>query len=127
MVHIDGDHTAQQLQSVPADVQAIVAVRYPELVQHDQDPIQIGHFLPHDHTVGHGGFRTVLWEVPRDSRDLLAAIEDIVVFLNYLQKCYRDLNQGATAQLLVMCNRTAVHTHNSCSMAFRQLGLEACE
>ena len=28
----------------------------------------------------------------------------------YLQKCYRDLNQGATAQLLVMCNRTAVHT-----------------
>jgi len=38
------------------------------------------------------------------------AIEDIVVFLNYLQKCYRDLNQGATAQLLVMCNRTAVHT-----------------
>ena len=89
---------------------AIVAVRYPELVLHDQDPIQIGHFVPHDHTVGHGGFRTVLWEVPRDSRDLLAAIEDIVVFLNYLQKCYRDLNQGATAQLLVMCNRTAVHT-----------------
>ena len=29
---------------------------------------------------------TVLWEVPRDSRDLLTAIEDIVVFLNYLQK-----------------------------------------
>jgi len=81
-----GHHTAQQLQSVPVDVQAIVAVRYPELVQHDQDPIQIGHFLPHDHTVGHGGFRTVLWEVPRDSRDLLTAIEDIVVFLNYLQK-----------------------------------------
>ena len=89
---------------------AIVAVRYPELVLHDQDPIQIGHFVPHDYTVGQGGFRTVLWEVPRYSRDLLAAIEDIVVFLNYLQKCYRDLNQGATAQLLVMCNRTAVHT-----------------
>ena len=32
----------------------------------------------------------MLWEVPRDSRDLLAAIEDIVIFLNYLQKCYRD-------------------------------------
>ena len=31
------------------------------------------------------------------------------VFLNYLQKCHRDLSQGATAQLLVMCNRTAVH------------------
>ena len=39
----------------------------------------------------------------------MAAIEDVVVFLNYLQKCFRDLNQGATAQLLVMCNRTAVH------------------
>ena len=89
---------------------AIVAVRYPELVLHDQNPIQIGHFVPHDHTAEHGGFRTVFWDVPRASRDLLAAIEDIVVFLNYLQNCYRDLNQGATAQLLVMCNRTAVHT-----------------
>ena len=77
---------------------------------HDQDPIQIGHFVPHDYTVGQGGFRTVFWEVPKYSRDLLAAIEDIVVLLNYLQQCYRDLNQGATAQLLVMCNRTAVHT-----------------
>ena len=85
---------------------AIVAVRYPELVLHDQDPIQIGHFVPHDHTVEHGGFRTVLWEAPKD---LMAAIEDVVVFLNYLQKCHRDLSQGATAQLLVMCNRTAVH------------------
>ena len=28
---------------------AIVAVRYPELVLHDQNPIQIGHFVPHDH------------------------------------------------------------------------------
>ena len=89
---------------------AIVAVRYPELVLHDQNPIQIGHFVPHDHTAEHGGFRTVFWEVPRATRDLLAAIEDIVVFLNYLQTCYRDLNQGATAQLLVMCNCTAVHT-----------------
>ena len=62
--------------------------------------------VPHDHTVEHGGFRTVLWEVPKD---LMAAIEDVVVFLNYLQKCHRDLSQGATAQLLVMCNRTAVH------------------
>ena len=73
----------------------IVAVRYPELVLHDQDPIQIGHFVPHDYTVGQGGFRAVLWEVPKYSRDLLAAIEDIVVFLNYLQKCFEDLNQGA--------------------------------
>ena len=51
----------------------------------------------------------MLWEVPKDSRDLMAAIEDVVVFLNYPQKCFQDLNQGATAQLLVMCNRTAVH------------------
>ena len=34
---------------------AIVAVRYPELVLHDQDPIQIGHFVPHDYTVGQEG------------------------------------------------------------------------
>ena len=66
----------------------------------------VGHFVPHDHTVEHGGFRTVLWEAPKDLR---AAVEDVVVFLNYLQKCHRDLNQGATAQLLVLCNRTAVH------------------
>ena len=39
---------------------AIVAVRYPELVLHDQDPIQIGHFVAHDDTVEYGGFRTVL-------------------------------------------------------------------
>ena len=39
---------------------AIVAVRYPELVLHDQNPIQIGHFVSRDHTVEHGGFRTVL-------------------------------------------------------------------
>ena len=62
--------------------------------------------MPHDHTVEHGGFRTVLWEAPKDLR---AAVEDVVVFLNYLQKCHRDLSQGATAQLLVLCNRTAVH------------------
>ena len=121
-----GHHTAQQFQSVLLTYKAIVAVRYPELVLHDQDPIQIGHFVPHDYTVGQGGFRAVFWEVPIYSRDLLAAIEDIVVFLNYLQQCYRDLNQGATAQLLVMCNRTAVHTHNCCNMASRLLGLAVC-
>ena len=32
---------------------AIVAVRYPELVQHDQKPMQSGHFVSHDHTVEH--------------------------------------------------------------------------
>ena len=88
---------------------AIVAVRYPELVLHDQDPIQIGHFVSHDHTVEHGGFRTVLWDAPKDLR---TAVEDVVAFLTYLQKRHRDLNRGATAQLLVLCNRTdrtAVH------------------
>jgi len=85
---------------------AIVAVRYPELVLHDQDPIQIGHFVAHDHTVEYGGFRTVLCDAPKDLR---TAVEDVVAFLTYLQKRHRDLSQGATAQLLVLCNRTAVH------------------
>ena len=85
---------------------AIVAVRYPELVLHDQNPIQIGHFVSHDHTVEHGGFRTVLWDAPKDLR---TAVEDVVAFLTYLQNRHRDLSQGATAQLLVLCNRTAVH------------------
>ena len=79
---------------------AIVAVRYPELVLHDQDPIQIGHFVPHDHTVGQGGFRTVLWEVPRDSRDLLAAIEDIVV-----NTLYKDKGSLESANRLKQQNR----------------------
>ena len=62
---------------------AIVAVRYPELVLHDQNPIQIGHFVSHDHTVEHGGFRTVLWDAPKDLR---TAVEDVVALLTYLQK-----------------------------------------
>ena len=82
---------------------AVVAVRYPELVLHDASPIQIGHFVPHDLTVEYGGFRTVLWEAPKDLR---TAVEDIVAFL---QRRHRTLHHGATAQLLVMCNRTAVH------------------
>ena len=85
---------------------AVVAVRYPELVLHDASPIQIGHFVPHDLTVDYGGFRTVLWEAPKDLR---TAVEDIVTFLAYLQRRHRMLHHGATAQLLVMCNRTAVH------------------
>ena len=60
---------------------AIVAVRYPELVQHDQQPIQIDHFVSHDHTVEYGGFRTVLWA----PRDLRTAVEDIVALLTALQ------------------------------------------
>ena len=83
MAHTDGASYCPTVHGVSLlTYKAIVAVRYPELVLHDQDPIQIGHFVPHDHTVEHGGFRTVLWEVPKD---LMAAIEDVVVFLNYLQ------------------------------------------
>ena len=89
---------------------AIIAVRYPELVLHDQDPIQIGHFVAHDHTVEYGGFRTVLWNAPKDLR---TAVED--VGSPYPQRRHRDLSQGATAQLLVLCNRTAVHNHFFCS------------
>ena len=85
---------------------AIVAARYPELVLHDQDPIQIGHFVAHDNTVEYGGFRIVLWDAPKDLRTV---VEDVVVLLTYLQRRHRDLSQGATAQLLVLCNRTAVH------------------
>lgn len=48
----------------------------------------------------------VLWEAPKDLR---TAVEDVVVLLTYLQKRHRNLHQGATAQSLVMCNRTAVH------------------
>ena len=81
---------------------------------HHQDENQIQFFqcrkdqwihLTTDVKFSHGqkGFRTVFWEVPWYSRDLLTAIEDIVIFLNYLQQCYRDRNQGARMQLLVMC------------------------
>ena len=74
---------------------AIVAVRYPELALHDVSRIQIGHFVLHDLTVEYGDFRTVLWE--------------IVAFLAFLQRRHRNLHQGATAQLLVMYNRTAIY------------------
>ena len=86
--------------------QAIVAVRYPELVLHEPNHIYIGHFVPHESTVAQGGFRTVLWNAPKDLR---AAVEDVVAFCTYLKNYYRNLQQGATSQLLVLCNRTAVH------------------
>ena len=78
---------------------AIVAVRYPELVLHDQDPIQIGHFVSHDHTVEHGGFRTVLWDAPKDLR---TAVEDVVAFLTYLQKRHRDLRRSHSSVVSVV-------------------------
>ena len=83
----------------------IVAVRYPELVLQDANHTHIGHFVPHEATVAQGGFRTVLWNAPKDLR---AAVEDVVSFCNYLKNCYQSLRQGATSQLLVLCNRTAV-------------------
>ena len=85
---------------------AIVAVRYPELVMQEANHTHIGHFVPHEATVTQGGFRTVLWNAPKDLR---AAVEDIVSLCNYLKKYYQSLRQGATSQLLVLCNRTAVH------------------
>ena len=94
---------------------AVVAVRYPELVVHAAGPIQIGHFVPHDLTVEYGGFRTVLWDAPKDLR---TAVEDIVAFLAFLQRRFKMRHHGATAQLLVMCNRTAVH-HQLVQHGFR--------
>ena len=94
---------------------AVVAVRYPELVVHAAGPILIGHFVPHDLTVDYGGFRTVMWDAPKDLR---TAVEDIVAFLAFLQRRFKMRNHGATAQLLVMCNRTAVH-HQLVQHGFR--------
>lgn len=54
---------------------AIVAVR-PELVLHDVSPIQICHFVPHDLTSEYGGFRTVLWEAPKDLRTAVASAQE---------------------------------------------------
>ena len=63
---------------------AIVAVRYPELVVQEGSHTNIGHFVPHEATVMQGGFRTVLWNVPKDLR---LAVEDIVVFCKNLRNC----------------------------------------
>ena len=42
-------------------------------------------------------------------KDLRNAVEDIVVLLDHLKNQHRDIRQGTTSQLLVLCNRTAVH------------------
>ena len=85
---------------------AIVAVRYPELVTHGHGPLQIGHFVANDQTMERGGFRAVFWDAPKDLRN---AVEDIVVLLEHLKNQHQDIRQGTTSQLLVLCNRTAVH------------------
>ena len=53
-----------------------------------------------------GGFRAVFWDAPKDIR---TAVEDIVVLLESLRNLHRNIRQGTTSQLLVLCNRTAVH------------------
>ena len=85
---------------------AIVAVRYPELVVQEGSHTNIGHFVPHEATVTQGGFRTVFWNVPKDLR---LAVEDVVALCEYLRNCHPSLRQGVTSQLLILCNRTAVH------------------
>ena len=60
----------------------------------------------HDRTVEHGGFRAVFWDAPKGLRH---AVEEIIVLLDYLRCRHRDIRQGATSQLMVLCNRTAVH------------------
>ena len=85
---------------------AMVAVRYPELVVQEGSHTSIGHFVPHEATVTQGGFRTVFWNVPKDLR---LAVEDIVALCEYLRNCHPSLRQGVTSQLLILCNRTAVH------------------
>ena len=83
---------------------SLVAVRYPELVTQMDEKVQIEHFVPHTSTTSKGGFRAVFWEAPRDLR---AAIADLLVLLEHLR--YYQFGAAATAQLLVLCNRNAVH------------------
>ena len=68
---------------------------------HDQSPIQIGHFVSHEHTADHGGFRAIFWEPPKDLR---AAVDDVVVMLEYLRQKHKEFRQGATSQLTVIIN-----------------------
>ena len=46
--------------------------------------------------------------LPRTEKESSTSSEE----LTYLQRRHRDLSQGATAQLLVLCNRTAVHPNS---------------
>ena len=62
--------------------------------------------VSNDQTVEHGVFRAVFWDAPKDLRN---AVEDTVALLEYLRYYQHDVRQGATSQLLVLCNRTAVH------------------
>ena len=43
---------------------ALVCVRYPEFVSKTERGFQVGHFVAHQTTMDHGGFRAVLCDVP---------------------------------------------------------------
>ena len=83
---------------------SLVAVRYPELVTQVETKVQIGHFVPYATTTSKGGQRAVFWDAPKD---LKAAIAELLVLLEHLR--HYQFGAAATAQLLVLCNRNAVH------------------
>ena len=90
----DQDFNWATRRSTPVHLRALSG--YPELVLHEPNHIYIGHFVPHESTVAQGGFRTVLWNAPKDLR---AAVEDVVAFCTYLNNYCRNLQEGATSQL----------------------------
>ena len=100
-----GCHIAEQFESVPAHVQSYSCSTVPGTGCPRAWTTQIGHFVANDQTVERGGFRAVFWDAPKDLRN---AVEDIVVLLEYLRNLHRNIRQGTTSQLLVLCNRTAV-------------------
>ena len=84
----------QQLQGLIVDIQSHSRSALPGIVVHGHNPIQIGHFVSHEHTIDHGGFRTIFWDAPKDLR---TAVDDIVVvMLEYLRRQHREFRQGAT-------------------------------
>ena len=69
--------------------------------------MQIEHFVPHDQTLDHGGFRTIFWDPPRDLRTAVGDL-DLVVMLEKL-RARHNFGQGTTCQLMALCNCNAVH------------------
>ena len=53
---LDGPHRWGIILPNSSRVSLVTYKAIVELVLHDQDPIQIGHCVPHDHTAEHGGF-----------------------------------------------------------------------
>ena len=105
--------------------QAIVAVRYPELVLHEPNHVYIGHFVPHESTVAQGGFRTVLWNAPKDLR---AAVEDVVAFCTYLKNYHHNLTCSKERPRSCLSYVTVLRcTTCSSNMAFILRGMVGCE